>query len=400
MRAVFVALQEGSKALRRVPAVEGMTKVLGTAQIAEPDAALVASCRKKGRPLDEKANGNTISSAMAPSSRRATGLGRGPEATAVALGLLQRRRHIDVLAFGFHDRDGRQSNEQHVVGRVRCAWAIRRSRGSVPSGRAPLANVSCAESAVQPAARKLLVDELAGVAFAELYDGRRRIGGRHELGNDLGRLGNGLRLKRLQPLQEFGLRRLGLGSHCFPEGPVILGLSDLCLNLVEHLSRILMRGAILRQFGAKHIEFSLELGTFVCRGSGRLERTRLERRVLEGPVKPYAELPSEPKAQQRCAMVPCQSMVRVVACLAHLGKQPADFAWNDALVLQSPEQIDLHFSRRGEEPYVRGGELGEQFSQLAKLQEASVRVILKVALGEHPKTHELLVVRLEMSKVR
>src|SRR5262249_4672334 len=48
MCAVFVALQERREALRRIPAVEGVAKVLGTAQIAEPDATLSTTPHKRG----------------------------------------------------------------------------------------------------------------------------------------------------------------------------------------------------------------------------------------------------------------------------------------------------------------------------------------------------------------
>ncbi|ENO88345.1 hypothetical protein C665_02312 [Thauera aminoaromatica S2] len=83
-------------------------------------------------------------------------------------------------------------------------------------------------------------------------------------------------------------------------------------------------------------------------------------------------------------MVATQAMVRVVTCLAHLGEQGPNFAWNDSLVLQSPEQVDLLLVRRRIDSHLRRCELREQLRQLAKLQEASVRVIRKIALGEHP----------------
>ena len=99
-------------------------------------------------------------------------------------------------------------------------------------------------------------------------------------------------------------------------------------------------------------------------------------------------------------MVAAQAMVGIVACLANLSEQRPDFAWNDALVLQSPDQIDLHLVGRREDSHVRRRELREQFGQLSELQEAGVRIVGKVALGKHPEAHELLIVRLEMSEVR
>ncbi len=84
-------------------------------------------------------------------------------------------------------------------------------------------------------------------------------------------------------------------------------------------------------------------------------------------MEPHAELPGEPQAQQRSAMIAAQAMVRVVACFSHLGEQGPNFAWNDALVLQSPDEIDLLFVRRSKHAHVRRCELSEQLCQLAKL---------------------------------
>jgi hypothetical protein len=117
-------------------------------------------------------------------------------------------------------------------------------------------------------------------------------------------------------------------------------------------------------------------------------------------MEPHAELPGKPEAQQCSAMVPRQAVVGIVACLANLSKQRPNVAWNDALVLQSPDQIDLLLVGRREDSHVRRRELREQFRQLAELQKAGVRIVGKVALGEHPEAHELLIVRLEMSEVR
>ena len=117
-----------------------------------------------------------------------------------------------------------------------------------------------------------MVDEPASVAFADLDDSGRRICCCHELGNDLGRRGCSLGLEYLQPLEQFGLCRFGLGSHGFPDSAVVLGLSDLDLNLIKRLSRIFLCGAILAQLGAKCIELGFQFCTLVCRGRWRLER--------------------------------------------------------------------------------------------------------------------------------
>lgn len=45
-------------------------------------------------------------------------------------------------------------------------------------------------------------------------------------------------------------------------------------------------------------------------------------------------------------------------------------------------------------------ELGEQPAELAQLEEGGVGVIAEVALGEHPQTHQLFIMRLQVSEVR
>ena len=51
VRAALVTLQEGGEALRRIPAVEGVAKVFGTAQVAEPDAALGGELPQERAPV-------------------------------------------------------------------------------------------------------------------------------------------------------------------------------------------------------------------------------------------------------------------------------------------------------------------------------------------------------------
>ncbi len=47
-------------------------------------------------------------------------------------------------------------------------------------------------------------------------------------------------------------------------------------------------------------------------------------------------------------MVSTKAMVRIVACLAYLREQGSNFAGNNALILQSPDEIDLLFIQRCE----------------------------------------------------
>src|SRR5439155_9267404 len=116
VRTVLVALQERRETLRRIPAVESVAQVLGTAQIAEPDAALRGKLSQEWAPIRREGKRNAIGTICPPVLSVQRDFRRGREATTVALGLLQCRRNINVLAFGFHYRDGCQADEQHVVG--------------------------------------------------------------------------------------------------------------------------------------------------------------------------------------------------------------------------------------------------------------------------------------------
>ena len=200
VRAVFVALEERGEALRRVPAVEGMAEVLGTAQVAEPDAALGGELPQEWAPVRREGERNAVGAIRTPVLGVQRGFRRGREATAVALGLLQRRRHIDVLALGFDHRDGRQADEQHVVGRA----AVRRPFGNREVfaflGASAL-RVDQGRGVRGPAGLpELLIDQLARLGLVEVY--RRGCGVRRgdERGDGLPGLRGGLGLLGGEPL--------------------------------------------------------------------------------------------------------------------------------------------------------------------------------------------------------
>ena len=52
-----------------------------------------------------------------------------------------------------------------------------------------------------------------------------------------------------------------------------------------------------------------------------------------------------------------------------------------------------------EDADVRGDHLGEDFGELPELEEAGIRVLREVTLGQHPETQELPIVRLQMGEV-
>ncbi len=67
-------------------------------------------------------------------------------------------------------------------------------------------------------------------------------------------------------------------------------------------------------------------------------------------------------------MVACKAMVCVVPCPSNFSEQDAHLARNDALILETPDEVYLHLVRRSEEADFGCGKLRKQLSQLPKLQ--------------------------------
>ena len=200
VRAVFVALQEGREALRRVPAVEGVAKVLGTAQVAEPDAALGGELAQEWAPVRREGERNAVGAIRPPVLGVQHGFRRGREPAAVALGLLQRRRHIDVLALGLHHGDGCQSDEQHVVGRAAVRGPLGDRQVLVLLGASAL-RVDQGRGVRGPAGLpELLIDQLARLGLVEVDRRRRGVRRGDERGHGLPGLRGGLGLLGGEPL--------------------------------------------------------------------------------------------------------------------------------------------------------------------------------------------------------
>lgn len=84
-------------------------------------------------------------------------------------------------------------------------------------------------------------------------------------------------------------------------------------------------------------------------------------------------------------MVACEPVIRVVGGTSHLVEQVADFARDDALVLQAPQQIGLFLVWRREQTHVRRGKLRQQLGQLAQLQQAGVGILCEGTFSKLPK---------------
>lgn len=213
---------------------------------------------------------------------------------------------------------------------------------------------------------QLLVDQLAGVGFAQLQVPCGRAGGGGGALHALRGLGGGLRLHGAHALIQGVAFALGLGGHLFPEGTLVFGLRG---------------GAMLVacgfQLGAQRIQFGLQLLAFVDRRARRQEGTALECRIGEGPLEPDAEPPSQAQGEQCRAVVAGELMVGVVSGHAHFVEQRRHLTRQHAAVLQATQQVDLGLSRAGEQPGVRSGELGQQFRELAQFEQTGVGSSLK-----------------------
>ena len=225
------------------------------------------------------------------------------------------------------------------------------------------------------------------------------LAGSHQLGDDRRGGLRGFALERFQALLQLGLGGFSFGSHALPEGAIRLRLLCLRLDAVQCSGLVLVLGAVLSQFRTQRVEFGLQFGAFMDRRRWRLERTRLERRVLEGAVEPDAKLPGQAQRKQRDSMIASQPMIGIVAGLPDLMKQRTHLARHDALILQAAQQIDLFLICRRKQADVGSDQLRHQFGQLTQFQQAGVGVVGEVALRQQTEAQELLVVQAELSEV-
>jgi len=90
---------------------------------------------------------------------------------------------------------------------------------------------------------------------------------------------------------------------------------------------------------------------------------------------------------------------RLVAGDPELMEQFSNLARHHLFEFEAPEQVGLLFVGRRQEARFRRRELGEEFSELAKLDQARIRIVLKVTLREPAQAHELHVVGRQKGEV-
>src|SRR5262249_61364302 len=91
-------------------------------------------------------------------------------------------------------------------------------------------------------------------------------------------------------------------------------------------------------------------------------------------------------------------MRRAVPDHSEVMEEVAHLAGDRALRFQATEKVRLRFFGVLEEAALGRHQLREHFTELPQLDERGVRVVLKVALGQRSKTHELRIVRAQKLK--
>ena len=120
----------------------------------------------KGRPLVEKQNGMWYLPHGPPGELIVAS--HGSKSAAVPLGLLDRAGHVLVHLLRLDGGDGRQPDEQHVVGRAARRSATRRLRGSCPSAGARPVECGAFGVGLPSGVAELLVDLPAGRGLVQV----------------------------------------------------------------------------------------------------------------------------------------------------------------------------------------------------------------------------------------
>ena len=213
--------------------------------------------------------------------------------------------------------------------------------------------------------------------------------------------------KRLQLCGERELRFLGLSRQLFPQRP-LFALTFGPLFGIQARARFGFRldpgGLGGRAEFIDDLPKTRHLFMESLRRGGRIggrnEGTGLERLVDEGPEIPNAELTRDFERGQCLRMIAAMGMRRLVADDPHLVKEIGDLGRNHPLEFEAPEQVRLRFVRAGELSGFRSGQLGQQFAELPKFDQAGVRIIAKISLGQCAKARELHVMLGQEPKVR
>jgi hypothetical protein len=183
----LVLLEAGEQALGREPALERVAEVVRPAEIAEPDAAVGGELAEPGAAVGGEDEGQAELADIAPIPVVELDVAGGLEAAAVALGLLEGRGDLEVLAFRFDRAEREQADEEDVVGRALCGGPFGDGHVLALLGAGSLREAQVLGIDGPAGLAELLVDQAAGRGFVEVDVGCRGGGGLDERRDRLGR---------------------------------------------------------------------------------------------------------------------------------------------------------------------------------------------------------------------
>jgi hypothetical protein len=182
---------------------------------------------------------------------------------------------------------------------------------------------------------ELLIDQLARLGLVEMERRSRGVRRGDERGHGISGLQRGLGLLGDEPLLQCRLCCLGFAGHLFPEGLLILGLTEHGFGGVQTLGSFPMGGEALFERLAEAGELATQLGAFVRWGLRGNEGARREQGVTEGAVEPEPKLLGDLECGQGGEMVARHGVARGVAGALHFTEELGDLARQNAVILQA-----------------------------------------------------------------
>ena len=98
-------------------------------------------------------------------------------------------------------------------------------------------------------------------------------------------------------------------------------------------------------------------------------------------------------------MVALKPMGGSVPSLAEVVEEASHFTLDLAFQLKASDQGQLRFLDAGERPETRGHLLGQQLTQLPKLDQRRVGILREIALRQDPQPKQLFVVAAQVGEV-
>ena len=230
---------------------------------------------------------------------------------------------------------------------------------------------------------QLLVDEPPRAGLVQLHG----LAGLCAGGNELATAAAGCVLARL--LSRCELRRerrlglLGFGCHLLPDALVSPCRLQVGLCCLQCLTGFPVRRLVVVQRLLKRRELGLQLGALVLRRRWRNKGPGLEGAVLKGAVIPG---PAARKSSDRRAPSGGHPLWRgwPHSRSPNLAKELCHLPREDALVLKAPEQLVLRLLHRHKQTHAGGRQLGQQFRELPKFQDAGVGIVREIAFRKFP----------------